>query len=129
MLKLTYLENDLYLEQLTEPLEDWLMRRVALAVRLGQRLVIDSATASFLLPIDLLPLGRLEDSARLEAGIQFGQSDPGSIEVCLSGTWVVSQEEAIEGVFLAVLHPSLETRLVHLWQAAQQRATSISRYF
>ncbi|MCU0526890.1 MAG: hypothetical protein MUF72_18935 [Elainella sp. Prado103] len=128
MLKLTYLENDLYLEQVTENLEDWLMLRVALAVRLGQRLVIESATASFLLPIDLLQLTRLKKLAQLAPDVEFAQSDAESIEVCLSGTWVGSQVDASEGVFLAVLEPRLEARLLQIWQMAQQRATSISPY-
>ncbi len=125
MLKVTYLESGLYLEYLQETVEDWLSLRVILALRIGQRLIVERTTASLLLPVALVKRSALESIARREESALLSQVDDQYMEVTLSGTWLHSSEE--EGVFVATLHPSIEHLVFQLWKMAQTEASSINR--
>ncbi len=126
MLKLTYLESGLYLELLSESVEDWLALRVVFALRMGDRLVAERTTASLLLPIDLFQRSSLEKLVRQEEGVWSAQGDADHIEVSLTGTWIASDEEDSEGIFVTTLNPVLESLLFQIWQASQVRASSVS---
>ncbi|MFM7425728.1 MAG: alr0857 family protein [Elainella sp.] len=125
MLKITYLESGLYLEYLQETVEDWLALRVILALRMGQRLVVERTTASLLLPTALVKRSALEPIARREQAALLSQVDDQYMEVSLSGTWLYSGEE--EGVFVTMLHPSIEHLVFRLWQLAQSETSAINR--
>lgn len=127
MLKLTYLESGLYLELLSESVEDWLALRVVFALRMGDRLVAEKMTASLLLPIDLLQRSSLEKLVRQEEGIWLAQGDADHIEVSLAGTWMTSGAAESEGIFVTAFNPVLESLLFQLWQMSQVEASSISR--
>lgn len=127
MLKITYLENGLYLECLQETLEDWIELRVVLALRMGQRLLIERSTASVLLPLNLIKQSGLELIARREEAILLDRSDADYLEVSLQGTWVSSGDHETEGVFVAMLNPATEQLLVRLWQASQVQPSSVWR--
>jgi hypothetical protein len=64
MLKLTYTETGFRLERLAQSLEEWVQGRVILALRVGQSLLVEPSTASFLLPVDLPGLPLLEASVQ-----------------------------------------------------------------
>ncbi len=123
MLKVTYLERELYLEYLHSTVEDWIALRVILSLRTGQRLVIERMTASVLLPISLLERSALVKLAQREDQLDLVQVDDDYMEVSLVGTWVSSQEQETEGVFVATLSPSVEHLLAQLWQMAQSSAS------
>lgn len=123
MLKVTYLESELYLEYLPDMVEDWLALRLILALRTGQRLLIERMSASVLLPIALLERSALSNLARREDQVDLVQVDDEAVEVNLAGTWVSSGEPEAEGVFVATLSPSVEHLLVRLWQMAQTGAS------
>ncbi len=53
MLKLTYTDNNFYIEPLSESLEDWLNIRVLLCLRAATSIYIEPSTASFLIPNNL----------------------------------------------------------------------------
>jgi hypothetical protein len=127
MLKITYLENDLYLEYLHETVEDWIALRVVLALRMGHRLVVERNTASLLLPINLVKLSSLATAARQEEAILLARSDAEYIEVSLQGAWVSSNDHEAEGVFVTMLHPGVEQLLFRLWQASQVGTSSVWR--
>ncbi len=122
MLKVTYLENELYLEYLHTTVEDWIALRVILALRTGQRLMVEQMTASVLLPISLLERSALVNLARREDQVDLVQVDDDDMEVCLVGSWVSSGQQEAEGVFVATLSPSVEHLLAQLWQMAQSGA-------
>lgn len=117
MLKITYLESGLYLEQLPEPLEDWLALRMLLTLRMGQRLVVEPSTASLLIPAALITRSRLVRLA-YSADVTLSPVDDADVEVVLSGVWLASGGTE-EGVFVAMLHPAIEQMLLQLWQEAQ----------
>jgi len=123
MLKVTYLESELYLEYLHNTVEDWIALRVVLALRTGQRLTVERMAASVLLPISLLERSALVHLARRDRQIDLAQVDEDSVEVSLAGTWVSSSDQDTEGVFVTTLSPGIEHLLVQLWQMAQTNSS------
>jgi hypothetical protein len=124
MLKFTYSETSLYLEHLTQNLEEWMSLRVVLSLRAGQRLVVEQCTASLLLPADLVDLHLLKTAAQSGTLTVF-PCDADYVEVSLHGTWVSSQSGETEGVFVAALGDRIEKILFALWQEAQAHLPSI----
>ena len=120
MLKLTYTENGFYMERLAQPLEDWVTARVILALRAGTNLCVESSTASFLLPADMPQLRHLERQQEGEDAIALSICDAEYIEVSLQGTWMTSDLEGAEGIFVASMNYAVEFFLLKLWEESQR---------
>ncbi len=114
MLKLTYIENDFKMERLAQPLEDWVETRVILARQVGLTFNIELSTASFLLPADLPYLSKLQVERAEEIALSVCDAD--YIEVSLKGTWIASEAEGEEGVFVVEMGDRAEFLLFNLWQ-------------
>ncbi len=121
MLKLTYTENGFYLEHLAQPLEEWVMARVTLALRVGTNLCVEPSTASFLLPADLAHLRHLERRQEGEDAIALSRCDAEYVEVCLNGTWITSNSDSGEGIFVTSMSYPVEFFLLKLWEESQIR--------
>lgn len=130
MLKLTYTENGFYLERLSNSLEEWVATRVTLSLRAGASLWVEPSMAAFLLPRDMPQLANLEKEVRQQEieGITLSICDADYLEVSLKGTWMSSDPDGEEGVFVVSLcHSScggdsghrLEFFLWKLWQESQ----------
>ncbi|WP_346016778.1 alr0857 family protein [Chroococcidiopsis sp. CCMEE 29] len=128
MLKLTYIETGFHLELLAKSLEEWIAMRVILALRVGECICVEPSTASFLLPANLLGLDLLEAEVQQQGTdiIALSACDAEYVEVILKGTWLASDLERAEGVFVAVLSHSSEFFLLKLWQEAQISASVVS---
>lgn len=118
MLKLTYTETGFYLERPAQSLEEWVRARVILSLRVGQRLLVEPSTASFLLPADLPGAELLQAAVQLERAeaITIGVGDAEYIEVSLRGTWLAADGESAEGVFVAAISDRTEFFIFKLWQ-------------
>lgn len=114
MLKLTYIENDFKMERLAQPLEDWVETRIMLARQAGLTFNIELSTASFLLPIDLPYLSKLQ--VEPAEAIALSLCDADYIEVSLKGTWIASEADGEEGVFVVEMGDRAEFLLFNLWQ-------------
>src|ERR671933_1718289 len=125
MLKLTYTENGFYLEHLAQPLEEWVTARVILALRAGTRLCVEPSTASFLLPVDMPQLRHLERHQEGEDAIALSLCDAQYVEVSLKGTWMTSDVEGAEGVFVTSLNYAVEFFLIKLWEESQLRTSCL----
>ncbi len=127
MLKLTYIETGFYLEYLAKSLEEWVQERVVLALRVGA-LYIEPSTAAFLLPIDLPGLDTLTVEIRRQdlESISLSVCDSEYIEVSIKGTWVSSNADSTEGVFVTAMSHSIEFFLLKLWQDSQASASVLS---
>lgn len=126
MLKLTYTETDFKIECLPQSLEEWVQGRVILSLRVGTRLLVEPSTASFLLPTVCSGLHLLEAemlSGSSHSAIALYVCDAEYVEVCLQGTWIVSDAESVEGVFVIAISERTELLLVKLWQEAQTSAS------
>lgn len=128
MLKLTYIETGFYLEHIAKSLEEWVQGRVILALRVGECLCIEPSTAAFLLPADLPGVDTLAIEVRRQAPefIILSVCDAEYIEVSIKGTWVSSDTDSNEGVFVAAMSHSIEFFLLKLWQASQVDASVLS---
>ncbi len=120
MLKLTYTETGCRMEYLTQSLENWVTTRVILALRSATSLIVEPTTASFLLPANL---PYLEDIFAAIEGQQveilIAQTEPDYVEVSLAGTWVTSESESEEGIFVVAMSQREEFFIYQLWQDAQ----------
>lgn len=127
MLKLTYTETGFYLEILPQFIEDWVTARIILALRVGQKIYVEPSTASFLLPADLPGIELLKTQVQREGSqiIALDICDAEYIEVSLFGTWVTSNAEGDEGVFVTVMSDRTEFFLFKLWQEAQSCTSSL----
>lgn len=125
MLKITYLEEAIYLEYLPESVEAWKAARVLVSLRAAASIHLESGIASLVLPLDIPCLNEL---AQLEARelIEVIPCDEEYIEIALSGIWVAQSPESEEGVFVCELDPSSEYFLYQLWQESQISASVIS---
>lgn len=120
MLKLIYTENDLQLELLEQPLEEWVKTRVTLYLCSGISLWIDPSTASFLLPTDLSHLVELK--TELEEICAVSLVDADYLEISIEGTWVASEPDSEEGIFVTQWSDRTELSLYTLWLEAQDLA-------
>ena len=129
MLKLTYTETGFHLERLAQSLEEWVQGRVILALRVGQSLLVEPSTASFLLPVDLPGLPLLEAGVRQETTeeIALCGCDAEYIEVSLQGNWLAVDAESAEGVFVAALSDRTEFFLFQLWQDSLACTSSLKQ--
>jgi hypothetical protein len=121
MLKLTYTETGFFLERLAQPIEEWVKARVILALRAGTTLCVEPSTASFLLPADLPQLHHLERQQEREDAIALSLCDAEYIEVSLQGTWLTSDTDGAEGIFVTSMSYNVEFFLLKLWEESQTR--------
>jgi len=121
MLKLTYTETGFFLERLAQPIEEWVKARVILALRAGTTLCVEPSTASFLLPADLPQLHHLERQQEGEDAIALSLCDAEYIEVSLQGTWLTSDTDGAEGIFVTSMSYNVEFFLLKLWEESQTR--------
>jgi len=123
MLKLTYTEDNLHLEYLGEPLEEWIAARVVFNLRLGKGINLQPSHAAFLVPI-FLPLVRHLQSQlarRQDPDIGVCLGDRDYLEISLRGTWISheatnSPDTSNQGVFVTSLPYGVEFLLLKVWQ-------------
>jgi len=128
MLKLTYIETGFHLEYLTQSLEEWVALRVILNLRVSEYIYVEPSTAAFLLPTDLPGLDLLAAEMQLCSAtdaIDLSTCDVEYVEVSLKGTWLASDAETAEGIFVTTLSYTAESLLFKLWQEAQMDATVV----
>ncbi|NEN99844.1 MAG: hypothetical protein F6J94_16585 [Moorea sp. SIO1F2] len=125
MLKLIYTENSFYLERLAQSLEEWVTTRTLVSLRAGASFYIEPSTASFLLPANLPHLRQLEVFVRQDKtdAIALSICDAEYVEVSLQGTWLTSDPEDEEGIFVTAMNYAVEFFLYQLWQEANHRAS------
>ncbi|CAD5924249.1 hypothetical protein PCC9214_00862 [Planktothrix tepida] len=127
MLKLTYTETAFHIEHLSQSPEQLVALRVKLAMRMGQTMVVEPSSASFLLPVNVSTLSMLEAAVRQQRSeaIALCVADTETIEVSLTGTWITVDPEGESGIFLTVLGDRTESLLYHLWQQASGNTSVI----
>jgi hypothetical protein len=126
MLKITYTENDFYLEYFKESLETWIAKRILLCLRAGASIYVEPSVASFVIPGNLPYLNDLETlKAENDDIVKFTPCDDEWLDIELQGTWVSSQEDGVEGVFVCAMQESTEFFLYKLWQESRTVASAI----
>ena len=125
MLKLTYTESGFYMERLAQSPEQLVALRVMLAMRVGQKIVVEPSSAAFLLPVNLPQLSMLEVAVQKEGGetITLCVADDEFVEVSLGGSWITVDPEQENGVFITALSEQIELLLFKLWQVTEANAS------
>ena len=125
MLKITYLEEEIYLEYLQESVEAWKASRVLVSLRAAASIYMETSTACLIFPASIPYLScwsELETGANVEVTI----CDEEYIEVSLSGTWATMSEDSEEGVFVCDLNPGNEYFTYQLWKESQISSSVMS---
>lgn len=118
MLKITYLEDEIYLEYLQKPLEVWKTERILVNLRAGVSVYSESSIASLLLPINSSAFRKLLNLSEKEL-MEVIPCDEEYIEVSLPGTWISETENNESGIFVCELDYENEFFLYQLWQESQ----------
>lgn len=125
MLKITYLEDEIYLEYLQKSVEAWKADRILVNLRAAVSIYIESSIASLILPINFSELKNFGKLAKIEL-IDLIPCDDEYIEISLSGTWVAQSKISEKGIFVCELSPESERFLYKLWQESQIETSLIS---
>ena len=125
MLKITYLEEEIYLEHLVESVEAWKANRILVSLRAGVSIFVESSTACLVVPIDTPYLSGLLELEAQEL-VEITPCDEECLEVVLSGTWVTSNEDSEEGIFICDFNPSSENFLHQMWLESQVGSSVVS---
>ena len=123
MLKITYLENEIRLEYLQQPVEVWKSDRILVNLRAAASVYVESSMASLIFPIDSC-IRELVELASKEL-IDIFPCDEECIEVTLLGTWLAENQSSEIGIFVCELSPDSERRLCKLWQESQIETSAI----
>ena len=123
MLKITYLENEIRLEYLQQPVEVWKSDRILVNLRAAASVYVEYSMASLIFPIDSC-IRELVELASKEL-IDIFPCDEECIEVTLLGTWLAENQSSEIGIFVCELSPDSERRLCKLWQESQIETSAI----
>lgn len=117
MLKITYLEDEIYLEFLEKSVEVWKADRILVNLRAAVSIYVESSIASIVLPIN----SRINSLIKLAENqpIELVPCDEEYVEIGLMGTWLAQGEDSEEGVFVCELSHEIEYCLYRLWQESQ----------
>lgn len=118
MLKITYSDSDIVIEQSTISVEAMVVQRTVLALRLGHPMVVQPGWGSFLLPSHLNGVSLLVEAAEHTDTLAVDWCDRDWLEISLRGTWMAETPASEQGVLMAELG-QLEDHLVTLWRLSQ----------
>ncbi|NJL49144.1 MAG: hypothetical protein HC929_18855 [Leptolyngbyaceae cyanobacterium SM2_5_2] len=121
MLKITYSESDLLVEQVALTVEILVAQRSVVALRAGQPLVMQPGYGSFTLPADLPGVEVLTYTSHYRGMLEVVPCDAHCLEVTLRGTWFSNSLTSEEGILVTELGHTLERQLVTLWQLSMSR--------
>ncbi|BAZ45699.1 hypothetical protein NIES4102_27250 [Chondrocystis sp. NIES-4102] len=126
MLKITYLKEGIYLESITESLEAWKNNRILVSLRAGISIHLESITACLILPLnhaDFQDLVILQEQELVE----ITPCDREYVEVTLSGTWITTDHQSEEGVFVCAFESIKNEQLLYkIWQRSQTEISVLS---
>ena len=125
MLKIIYLEDEIYLEYLQKSVETWKSDRILVNLRAALSTYVESSIASLIVPINHDRLKGLVNLAEQEL-IDLAVCDEEYMEICLSGTWIAENEHSEVGIFACELSYESECFLYKLWQESQAETSVIT---
>ena len=117
MLKLIYTETDLHIELLTTDLEDWLEQRLLFSNSTGENFFLSPETASFLLPAAICEATAVNFYLHRHGAttVTADYCDLDSIEIGLAGSWLATDLDIDQGIFVTQLLDRVEFYLWQLW--------------
>ncbi|WP_310428838.1 alr0857 family protein [Chamaesiphon sp. VAR_48_metabat_135_sub] len=120
MLKFIYTETALYLELLGSDLEDWVEQRLMFAISTGEAIFVSEEKATFLLPdvvCEATELSLYLDHQGVNT-VTVNRCDLDRVEIGLTGYWLSTHLDSVEGIFVTQLPDRVESYLWQLWCSA-----------
>jgi hypothetical protein len=129
MLKIIYAETGQHLEPIAaespaaklRQRDDWITERVKFAQSIGQNLLVSQERATFMLPNsigDVTEIDTCLNSLGAEM-VTVDCCDLGWVEIELAGSWISTDLDRAEGVFVAEQPDRVESYLMELWEMAK----------
>lgn len=125
MLKITYLEEEIYLEYLQTSVDTWKTDRILVSLRAAVSTYVESSVASLILPINIYYLTGLVNLAEREL-IEITPCDEEFMEVSLPGTWIAQSKDSESGTFVCELGQENEHFLYKLWMDSKVSTSVVS---
>ncbi len=129
MLKIIYAETGQHLEPIPaeSPVaklrhrDDWIAERLKFAQSVGQTLLVSQERATFMLPNSIGNVTEIDTCLnRLGAEmVTVDCCDLGWVEIELGGSWIATDVDRAEGVFVAEQPELVESYLLQLWEVAK----------
>lgn len=124
MLKIIYLDSELWLEPLSGTMEALVTQHSLLSLRLGQPLIMQPSRGSIPLPADLPGVELLLQQSRCLATIDITYCDSQWVEITFQGIWIADDINCDQGIFVTECDRDLEDQILSLWQWGQSRLTT-----
>jgi hypothetical protein len=129
MLKIIYAETGQHLEPIAaespaaklSQRDDWIAKRLKFAQSIGQTLLVSQERATFMLPNsigDVTEIDTCLNSLGAER-VTVDCCDLGWVEIELAGSWICTDVDRAEGVFVAEQPEPVESYLLQLWEVAK----------
>lgn len=128
MLKLSYTDDGLFLEQTMASLDAVTNQRVMLTIRIGETLHLAPSWATVLLSAEMSgDITRLKPMLEtdLEDTIDLTPADEDFVEVSLKGIWIAKDASTESGTFVTTLTPESERLIYQLWQVTQRQTACL----
>jgi hypothetical protein len=129
MLKIIYAETGQHLEPIAaeSPVaklrqrDEWVANRLKFAQSVGQTLLVSQERATFMLPNSIADVTEI-DTCLNSLGAEMVTvdcCDLGWVEIELAGSWICTDFDRAEGVFVAEQPEPVESYLLQLWEVAK----------
>ena len=116
MLKITYSDSDVVVEQLAIAVDVMVAQRSIVALRAGQSLVMQPSYGSFTVPTGLPGIDQLTCHSQGCSQVEVALCDADWVEITLRGTWLADHPASDVGILVAELGNALEQQVADLWQ-------------
>jgi hypothetical protein len=123
MLKLIYTETAVHLELLAVDLEDWVKQRLSFASSTGETMFISSEKATFLLPETICEATAVNVYLHRQGvnTVTANHCDLDRVEIGLTGYWLSTDPDSVEGLLVTQLPDQVEAYLWQLWSSADRQ--------
>ncbi len=129
MLKLIYTETSLHLELLNSDLDRWIDLRSRLYTSIGQTIFASAQTATFLLPSLICEPTAMSLYLHCQGvqSVSVDRIDFDRVEIGLTGYWLSTDFDSVEGIFVTKLPDRVESYLSELWCSANSQSVTSDR--
>jgi hypothetical protein len=116
MLKISYSDTNIAIEQLTITPEALVAQRSVFALRVGQSIFVQVGRGSLLLPAEMPGVSAFLRISESSANLTVAPCDCAWLEVTLQGIWIATTATHEQGILAVELGNEREHQLAHLWR-------------
>ncbi len=137
MLKIIYAETGQHLEPIPaesqmaklRQRDDWIAARLNFAQSIGQTLLVSQGRATFMLPNSIGNVTEIDNYLNSLGAemVTVDCCDLGWVEIELAGSWIYTDVDRAEGVFITEQPEPVESYLLQLWEVAKVELVTAER--